>query len=177
MRSQGKLVGILLIGAAIVIGVAIVAWLVSGTNDNKIDTPAAIFGFILGFGVVVLPLAGFGVFLLYKGIDEASQQVEIDRQRKLMDTLDTQGQISISDLVFELDSSRDQVEGALRALVGRGLFTGYVDWKSGMLYSVEASQLEGRHTCPNCGGELELAGKGVIGCPYCGADIFLDDSN
>ncbi len=28
-------------------------------------------------------------------------------------------------------------------------------------------------TCPNCGGQLELGGKGIIKCPYCGAEIFL----
>ena len=27
--------------------------------------------------------------------------------------------------------------------------------------------------CPNCGGQLELGGKGIIKCPYCGAEIFL----
>ena len=58
-------------------------------------------------------------------------------------------------------------------LVGLGLFTGYVDWRKGVLHSVEAAQLQGRQTCPNCGGELELAGKGLIRCPYCGAEIFL----
>jgi DNA-directed RNA polymerase subunit RPC12/RpoP len=36
--------------------------------------------------------------------------------------------------------------------------------------------LQGRQTCPNCGGELELAGKGLITCPYCGAEIFLGPS-
>ena len=29
------------------------------------------------------------------------------------------------------------------------------------------------HKCPNCAGELELAGKGVIQCPFCGAEVFL----
>jgi DNA-directed RNA polymerase subunit RPC12/RpoP len=27
--------------------------------------------------------------------------------------------------------------------------------------------------CPNCGGELTLAGKGVIKCPFCGSEVFL----
>jgi DNA-directed RNA polymerase subunit RPC12/RpoP len=35
--------------------------------------------------------------------------------------------------------------------------------------------MRGQNRCPNCGGEVELAGKGVIKCPYCGAEIFLTD--
>ena len=85
----------------------------------------------------------------------------------------TRGQIQISDVVLELKSSADRVRNDIYDLVGRGLFSGYVDWDRGTLYSVEASKLQGRQTCPNCGGQLELAGKGLIKCPYCGAEIFL----
>ena len=91
----------------------------------------------------------------------------------LLDIVSTRGQVSIADLVLELKSSRDDVEKNLNELVGRGLFSGYVDWNKGMLYSVEASKLQGAQYCPNCGGKLELAGKGVVTCPYCGAQIFL----
>jgi len=45
-------------------------------------------------------------------------------------------------------------------------------WDEGTLYSREAAQLHG-HKCPSCGGAVELAGKGVVGCPFCGAEIFL----
>jgi hypothetical protein len=45
-------------------------------------------------------------------------------------------------------------------------------WDEGTLYSRDAAQLHG-HKCPSCGGAVELAGKGVVGCPYCGAEIFL----
>jgi DNA-directed RNA polymerase subunit RPC12/RpoP len=91
----------------------------------------------------------------------------------LLDIVSTRGQVTIADLVLEMQSSRDRVQRDLNALVGRGLFSGYVDWNKGVLYSVEASQLQGRETCPNCGGQLQLAGKGLIKCPYCGAEIFL----
>ncbi|MBW3631503.1 MAG: hypothetical protein KY456_00605, partial [Chloroflexi bacterium] len=67
----------------------------------------------------------------------------------------------------------EQIESDLYDLVGLGLFTGYVDWRKGGQHSVEAAQLQGRQTCPNCGGELVLAGKGLVKCPYCGAEIFL----
>ena len=77
------------------------------------------------------------------------------------------------DVALELGRTREQIESDLYDLVGLGLFTGYVDWRKGVLHSVEAAQLEARTTCPNCGGELVLAGKGLIKCPYCGAEIFL----
>ena len=27
--------------------------------------------------------------------------------------------------------------------------------------------------CPNCGGDLQFAGKGLIVCPFCGSEVFL----
>jgi DNA-directed RNA polymerase subunit RPC12/RpoP len=27
--------------------------------------------------------------------------------------------------------------------------------------------------CPNCGGEREVVGKGVVKCPYCGSELFV----
>ncbi|CAN5538447.1 hypothetical protein BH23CHL5_BH23CHL5_01260 [soil metagenome] len=173
MKAQGKVVGGILIFGGLVLGVAIVSWLVSGLNNDKIDTPAAIFGLILALGVVVLPMVGGGAYFFISGSREAGQIAAIERQRRLLSAIQARGQVSISDLVLDLDSGRDEIQSDLHDLVGRGIFTGYIDWNSGMLYSVEAQSLEGRQTCPNCGGKLELAGKGLIKCPYCGAEIFL----
>ena len=71
-----------------------------------------------------------------------------------------------------MKSSADEVRADIYKLVGLGLFTGYVNWKDGVLYSVEASNLT-VNRCPNCGGEHAFAVKGVITCQYCGSDIFL----
>ena len=173
MSSSGKLVGLGMIAAGAILGIAGSAWLISGMNEDKLEKSGAIFGLILLLGVVVIPLVGGGIFFTRKGSLEEKQMAKIDQQRQLLNIVSTRGQVSISDLVLEMHSSRDQVEKDLNELVGRGLFSGYVDWNKGMLYSVEASKLQGAQFCPNCGGKLELAGKGVVTCPYCGAQIFL----
>jgi DNA-directed RNA polymerase subunit RPC12/RpoP len=57
--------------------------------------------------------------------------------------------------------------------VGKDLFSGAVNWKNGVLFSKEASQLKTDQRCPNCGAKLELVGKGLVICPYCGTEVFL----
>lgn len=173
VQASGRLIGILLLGAGLVIGVAATTWLLLGREEGTLRGSGVALGLVLLLGCLVLPLLGGGVFFLARGTAEARELVHIRRQRELLDVVQTRGQVPIPDLVLELSSTRDQVEDDLHTLVGRGLFSGYVDWRKGVLYSVEASELNGRHSCPNCGGQLELAGKGLIKCPYCGAEIFL----
>jgi len=173
MRASGRVVGLILIGAAVVIAILGTLWLSSNVQSDDLETSGAIFGAALLAMVFVLPLGGAGIYLLVKGRQEASQLVDVERQRKLIGIIGTRGQVSISDVVLELNSTRDQVQNDLHALVSRGLFSGYVDWSKGILYSVEASKLQGSTTCPNCGGALELGGKGLVKCPFCGSEIFL----
>ncbi|HEX5499027.1 MAG TPA: hypothetical protein VFX03_07370 [Thermomicrobiales bacterium] len=173
MTVSSRVIGWLLLAAGVVIGLGIVAWLGTGMQEGTLRASGALFGGILLFIIIVIPLVAGGVFLAIRGAAEQKQLANAAQQRQLLDIVLTRGQVSIPDLVLGLNATRDQVQRDLYALVGRGLFTGYVDWSKGMLYSIEASKLQGRQTCPNCGGPLELVGKGLIKCPYCGAEIFL----
>lgn len=84
------------------------------------------------------------------------------------------GQISFAELAGEFRVPREIVEDWLAVAVAEGKFPGYVHWEEKTLYSEEAEMLRDFGRCPQCGGELRLAGKGVIHCTYCGYDIFLE---
>jgi DNA-directed RNA polymerase subunit RPC12/RpoP len=172
MANNGRLIGIILLIGGIVVLFGCSA--VSFFSTRNVETGAA-GGFVLGLVISVLvavPLVGGGIFLMVRSRTEAATQTERVRQRQILDMVKTRGQVDLSDLVFELNVSRDQIRADIYRLVGLGLFTGYVNWDKGVLYSQEASKLTG-NTCPNCGGEQAFAGKGVIACQYCGAEIFL----
>lgn len=96
-----------------------------------------------------------------------------ERQSRLAAIVLARGQIRLDDLDRELNAPHDLVRTWIYELVKRGEFTGYVNWDERMLYSAEAQRLTEAGRCPNCNGELSLAGKGVIRCRYCSSEIFL----
>lgn len=172
MRSSAKPVGMLMAIGGTILLVGVIAWGLTGLSNDDFQTSGFILLLVLAL-IVLLPVIFGGVFMILKGREELVDLGQVEQQRTLLNLVQARGQVSISDLVLDLQTTRDKVQASLTELVGRGLFSGYVDWKAGMLYSVEASKLQNRQTCPNCGGKLELVGKGKISCPYCGADIFL----
>jgi len=172
MGKNGRLIGMILIGIGIILllGGSAVS-LISSLSSAGGSIGGAVLGIVLSTILALIPLAA-GVYLVSQSRTEAAEQANSARQRKILDMVTTRGQVDIRDLVFDLNSNTEQVRNDIYSLVGLGLFTGYVNWDKGVLYSEAASQLKG-NKCPNCGGEQEFAGKGVIACKYCGAEIFL----
>jgi hypothetical protein len=171
--TGGRLVGALLLGGALLVCLIGSAVIVPRYFAEELGLTAMFLGLAL-VAVVVLPLAGGGVLMLARGGQEAKSDVVAQKQRRLLDMVTTRGQLPISDAAVELQMPRDEVKNWVYRLVGLGVFTGYINWDDGVLYSAQASQLRNMTNCKKCGGEVKLAGKGVVRCPYCGTEYFLD---
>lgn len=172
--NKGRVVGIILIVIAVVILIVATAWLLTaGATERNASAGGQTLGFALVIIFLVLPVAAAGAYMLMQGRGESAQMDKAQRERKLLNMVLTQGKVRLDEAAIELNLTRDEVEDTVRDLVGKELFTGAINWKEGLLYSKEAAQLKADHKCPNCGGELQLAGKGVIQCPYCGSEVFM----
>ncbi len=170
--KSGQVAGVLLVigaGAVVVIGLAVL-----GVFSAAGGLTAAGFGVgVVLLAIISLPLLGAGAFLLARSRQEGQDEAVVAKQRKILDMVSARGQVSIADMALELKASRDQVQSWVYNLVGLGLFSGYINWNDGTLYSAQAAQLRDLTTCKKCGGQVSLAGKGVIKCQYCGTEYFL----
>ncbi len=171
--NQGRLFGIILI--AIAFGIAILSGLflaAQASSEEGLSGGAIAVGAGLAF-IPVSILAGVGIFLYVKGGQEAEEQSQMQQQRKLLDIVRSRGQVGVHDLAIEMGANVDQVKGMVHQLVGLQVFSGYINWNDGILFSAEAANLRELEECKNCGGKIELVGKGVVACPYCGTEYFL----
>lgn len=172
MRS-GQVIGIILIVVGVVVGVLAALFLASGVSSESLTPSGALLGFAIAFLVLVAPLVGFGIFLLVQGGREARRYARAEKQRRLLDIVRSRGQVDIHDVAVEMQMSQDAIRDLVHELVGLQVFSGYVNWDKGVLYSAEASRLRELKQCENCGGDIELSGRGVVTCRYCGTEYFL----
>jgi len=172
VRSRGQLIGTMLIIAGLVVALSCSLWAITARGEETGLRSSGLTLALAGAAILAMPFVGVGIYLFVKGQQEAAQLAEVRKERDVLDMVQTRGQVRVADIALELGITLDQVRAYIHDLVGKGLFSGYINWDEGLLYSRDAAQLRG-NTCPNCGGELELAGKGVVRCPYCGAEIFL----
>lgn len=169
--GQGKLFGLILIAAGLILGLILTAWLGTSLASGSLQMT----GFVLGLAVMavlVLPFLAVGIILLVRGRAESRDLARVARERRLLSLVQTRGQIAVADAALELNASLDEVKGYIYDLVGKGLFTGYINWNEGTLYARDAAVMRSTK-CPNCGGEREVVGKGVVQCRYCGSELFV----
>lgn len=161
-----------LLGAAAVVLLIGVVWLGASFGEGGLRIGGLVIGLML-LMVIVLPLGIGGLVMLTRSRGEEEELGERQELRKIIDMVKARGQVPLSDVVLELRSTREEVQDQIYSLVGMGLFSGYINWEEGVLYSEQASSLRELDRCKNCGGELKLVGKGVVTCPYCGTEYFL----
>jgi hypothetical protein len=168
-----RTVGIILLVAAV--GACLIGSVLLGTGlaQGNLEPAGAALGFALLAVLLVGPLAAVGVVILVRVRHEEAEDAEAEEQRKILDMVKTRGEVRISDVIIELHSDLPTVQNMIYDLVGMGVFSGYINWDEGILYSEQASELRDLKQCRNCGGDLSLAGKGVVKCPYCGTEYFL----
>ena len=159
----GKAAGLILC----LVGLAVAGFLVSGLFEGKLQ----VSGFMLGIILFVLPLLAGGVYVWIRSYQEADDLRRVRREKEILTMIEAQGKVQISEICLNLHLDRPAVEGLLRDLLGKGLFTGSINWQEGLLVSAEAKSV-GQGKCPHCGGELQMAGKGLARCPYCGSEIY-----
>jgi hypothetical protein len=170
--NTGRLVGIILV--AVGFGVAVIAglWLALQASSGQISSGGAVVGAGLAFIPVAL-LAGFGIYMYVQGGKEAVEESTMQKQRQLLDIVKSRGEVSVSNLAMEMNVKVDDVKNMVHQLVGLQVFSGYINWDKGILYSTDASNLRGLEKCKNCGGQIQLVGKGVVTCKFCGTEYFL----
>ncbi len=171
MQSSGKLIGLMFIAGGFLCGAIGALWIVMQRASEKLDSGAVVFA-VGGLAIIAVPLIFVGIFLFIRGGREQKELTEIAKERKILNVVSTQGQVKINEVALDLNVTRDQIKDLIYDLVGKQLFSGYINWDDGILYSKQASQLKNGQ-CPNCGAKLELAGKGVVKCSACGSEIFL----
>lgn len=169
MPGQGRTLGFILLAIAVIVFLVAVGWLLT----EQTSAGGRVLGLLIVLLVFVLPLGGGGLYLLTKGRQESAEYAEIAKQKKILNMVLAQGKVTLSEVALELNAPMERVQNMVRDLVGKNLFSGAINWQDGVLWSKQASLMKADRKCPNCGGQVELAGKGVVKCPYCGSEVFL----
>jgi ribosomal protein S27E len=169
---MGRALGIILIAAGVGICALVSLFIGSGLVTNQLTLAGAVLGIGLFGGMPLVLLGAVGTFIFLRGRAEEKELAEIRKKERLLGMISAQGQVSLGSAMIEMKMTRDEVQNAIYDLVNQGLFAGYIDWTTQTFYSKDAAQV-GSTKCPNCGGVREVAGKGIVRCPYCGVTLFI----
>jgi hypothetical protein len=163
--------------ASIIVGCVwlaiMLAFVASGLSSGQLEGAGPA---ILGAGFFgLIPALLFwtvGVVFWRQHNIEAGKRREVHLQEEILQRVMTRGRCKFEELARELRVAPGAIEEALYDVVGMRLFTGYVNWPGREIIAMEAEQISG-DKCPNCGGAIELAGKSMARCSYCGTQVFL----
>jgi DNA-directed RNA polymerase subunit RPC12/RpoP len=172
MIGSGKTVGLVLMGVSAALLLVFSFWVLAALAGNETTSAGAVLGLLLAL-LVMGPLFGAGAYLFRRGGQEQREYAQVVKEKQILNAVLARGQVTIHELIVDLQLPREEIERMIQSLVGKQLFSGAINWEKGLLYSVESQKLTSDHRCPNCGGELQFAGKGLIACPYCGSQVFL----
>jgi predicted transcriptional regulator len=166
-----RIIGIVLM----LVGLGFAAWLVTGLVEAN-NAGRSVSGHVLGLVLFCLPWIAVSLYLLLSSRGEVKEESKADKERTILGAVMTRGRVGVADLAIECNLTREQVRDYIYDLISKDLFRGYVNWEKGELVSAEAAQIKA-DTCPNCGGKVELAGKGLVRCPFCGTETYLSAPN
>lgn len=125
---------------------------------------------------LILELISVGELMAYLDIEFSrvySAAALNEKQRRLLAMINIQGKASLVSLAVELNVSRELVRQWVYSLAQRKQLHGFADWSSGTIYSQAVTHILAQNLCPHCGGDLDVAGKGMIQCEHCGVEMFL----
>lgn len=170
--AGNRTLGYGLVGIGALVFVFGLLWGIANVASEQLEVTGLLF-LLFFLAVVAGILVVGGIVVLRRTSEESAELVEVRRQRTILSAIQAQGKLSIAEAALETQSNAETVRKDIYDLVGKGIFSGYVDWDAGMLYSKQAREIRAGGVCPNCGAQIELVGKGVIKCQYCGTEIFL----
>lgn len=172
MIGGGRTVGAALMAGSALLLIGFLAWATTALGAGETSSGGLALAVVLAI-IVCAPIFGVGFYVFRRGTVEKAEFAQVTQEKKILNMVLTQGQVTINQLIADMQLPREAIEDMVRDLVGKQLFSGAINWDKGILYSVESQSLTEGRKCPNCGGELVFAGKGLIKCPYCGSEVFL----
>jgi len=94
--NMNRIVGILMVAGAAAICLLAVAWIGVSFASESVELTGAVLGVAIA-GIVVLPLAAIGVFMIVRSGQDAKSDVVAQKQRRLLDMVTTRGELSINE--------------------------------------------------------------------------------
>ncbi len=99
----------------------------------------------------------------------------MNRDKKLLEIFKDRTEISFDEISVELGISERDAYQAVRHLITKKLFTGYVNWGEGLVCPRPDMTIE-ETNCPACGSAVKTTPRGTKKCVACGAELCFGDA-